>query len=77
MDLNIQNVKIDLIQWLTTIEDAATLKKLLKFRESEAKAIVHELSDAEKDAIDKGLEDLKSGNVVSQSEAKKVYGKWL
>lgn len=77
MDLNIQNVKIELIQWLTTIEDVATLKELLEFRESQVKPIVHQLSDVEAAAIDEDLEDLKNGNVVPHSEAKKIYGKWL
>lgn len=77
MDLNIQNVKIELIQWLITSEDAATLKKLLNLRESEDGMMVHNLSDAENTEIEEGLQDLKNGNVVPHSEAKKIYGKWL
>ncbi|MBI1286334.1 MAG: hypothetical protein GC178_02040 [Flavobacteriales bacterium] len=73
MALNVQNTKIELIQWLTTIEDARLLKKLLDFRD----ATTYELSEAEKQAVDEGLEDLQNGDVIPHAEARKTYEKWL
>lgn len=73
MDLNIPNTKIELIQWLTTLEDENILKRLIEFRQS----AVYQLSEAEERSIDEGLEDLKNGNVVPHDEVKKTYEKWL
>lgn len=36
-----------------------------------------EITDEEKAAIDKGLEDIKAGRVKPHREAKKLYEKWL
>ncbi len=73
MALNVQNAKIELIQWLTTVEDTDMLKKLLEFRNSST----YELSEAERKSVEEGLEDLKKGDVIPHSEVKKVYEKWL
>lgn len=35
------------------------------------------ISDEEKSAIEKGLQDAENGNLKSHSEAKKLYEKWL
>jgi len=71
--LNIQNAKIELIQWLTTVDDITMLKKLLEFRNTST----YELSEAERLSIDEGLEDLKNGDVIPHAEARKAYEKWL
>lgn len=73
MALNVQNTKIELIRWLTTVEDADMLKKLIEFRDSS----IYELSEAERQSIEEGLEDLKKGDVIPHSEVKKAYEKWL
>ncbi len=36
-----------------------------------------EISKEEKESIEKGIEDSKSGNLKSHSEVKKLYDKWL
>ena len=36
-----------------------------------------EITDEEKAAIDKGMEDIKAGRVKPHKEAKKLYAKWL
>jgi len=36
-----------------------------------------QISDDEKNAIEKGLEDVKAGRVKPHSEARKIYEKWL
>ncbi len=35
------------------------------------------ISDEEKSAIEKGLQDAENGNLKSHSDAKKLYEKWL
>lgn len=77
MEINIQNAKIELIQWLTTLEDDSIIQKIIDLRKKETKDWWSDLSDTEERAIQKGLEDAENGNLKSNSEAKKIYGKWL
>ncbi len=74
---NIQNVKIELIQWLTTLDDTSLIQKILELRKNQTKDWWAEISEAEKTSIDKGISDADIGNLNSHSEARKVYGKWL
>lgn len=77
-ELKIQNKKLELIQWLSTIEDLNFLEKIsdLIYREKK-KDWWNEVSDAEKNAIDKGIEQSESGKLNSHSKAREIYGKWL
>ena len=77
MDINIQNNKIELIHWLSTLTDETIIEKLMKFRESEKADWWNEISEREKESIEEGIKDSNSGNIESHSEAKKLYGKWL
>ncbi len=77
MELDIQNKKIELIQWLTTLEDSAIIQKLLDLRKQESKDWWNQISEAEKESIKKGIEDAEAGHLKPDSEAKKIYGKWL
>lgn len=77
MDANIQDKKIELIQWLTTLNDNSILEKIMKLREREKTDWWNEISSAEKESIEKGLEDADSGNLKPHSEARKLYEKWL
>jgi len=77
MKINIQNKKIELIQWLSTLNDESTIEKLMKLRESEKADWWREISKEEKKSIEKGIKDADSGKLKSHSEAKKLYEKWL
>jgi len=77
MKINIQNKKIELIQWLSTLNDESTIEKLMKLRESEKTDWWQEISKEEKKSIEKGIKDADSGKLKSHSEAKKLYEKWL
>ena len=77
MDTNIQNKKIELIQWLSTLNDKSLIDKLMKFREKEKKDWWNEISQLEKESIEKGIQDAENGKLVSHSTAKKLYEKWL
>ncbi|WP_445736494.1 hypothetical protein [Mariniflexile sp.] len=77
MEINIQNAKIDLIQWLTTLEDSSIIKKIMELRNTENEDWWDKISDAEKESIELGLKDADNGNLKPHSEAKKIYGKWL
>ena len=77
MEINIQNAKIELIQWLTTLEDSSLIQKIMDLRKNESKDWWNEVSDAEKKSIEKGLSDADNGKLKPNSDAEKIYGKWL
>jgi|TARA_B110000037_G_scaffold211038_1_gene262109 hypothetical protein len=77
MEINLQNTKIELIQWLTTLDDKSLIQKILDLRKSETKDWWNEISDSEKASIEKGLSDADNGKLNSHSEARNIYEKWL
>lgn len=77
MDINIQNKKIELIQWLSTLNDESIIEKIMRLRESEKANWWEEISNEEKKSIAKGIKDAASGKMESHSNVKKLYDKWL
>ncbi len=77
MDTNIQNKKIELIQWLTTLNDESVIEKIMKLRESEKIDWWEEISKEEIKSIEDGIKEADSGKLQSHSEARKLYEKWL
>lgn len=77
MGMDIQNAKIELIQWLTTLEDSSLIKKIIELRKKETKDWWNEISDTEKESIEIGLSDAENGKLKPNSEAERIYGKWL
>ena len=77
IELNIQNKKLELIQWLSTIEDSAIIEKIMDLRKRENKDWWNSISENEKNSVEQGLIDAESGKLNSHSNAKKLYEKWL
>jgi hypothetical protein len=77
MNFEIQNSKIELIQWLTTVEDKLLIRKLLDLKKKEAKDWWNEISSKEKESIEQGIVDANDGKLTPHSEARKVYEKSL
>ncbi len=77
MEADIQNIKIELIQWLTTLDDKSLIQKILDLRNNQSKDWWSDISDAEKMSLKKGISDADSGKLNSHSEARKVYEEWL
>ena len=77
MEMNLQKTKIELIQWLTFLDDKSLLQKIIDLRNKQTKDWWNNISESEKDSIKKGISDSKSGKLNSHSEARKVYEKWL
>ncbi len=73
----LQNKKLDLIQWLSTLEDFAVIEKIMDLKRSEDESWWDSISEIEKQAIEQGLKDANSGKLNPQSSAIKLYGKWL
>jgi hypothetical protein len=77
MNIQILNKKLELIQWLSTLEDNAIIEKLLKFRQEETKDWWESISEEEKKSIEKGISEADENDLKSHSEARKLYEKWL
>lgn len=77
MDLSLENKKIELIQWLSTLNDKSLIDKLMELRKREKSDWWNEISENEKESIEKGIQDADSGKLTSHSDVKKAYEKWL
>ncbi|WP_114791882.1 hypothetical protein U0035_15220 [Niabella yanshanensis] len=69
--------KLELIQWLSTLEDDATLNKLIEFKNDETALLWNQIADIEKESISKGIEDADQGKLTDHSFVRKLYEKWL
>jgi predicted transcriptional regulator len=63
IELNLQNKKLELIQWLSSIE--------------ESKDWWNSIAESEKEAIECGIHDANAGKLNPHSKARKIYEKWL
>jgi len=77
MDENIQNIKIELIQWLTTLNDDLIIQQMLVLRDNQEKNKHTQISEGEKKSIERGISDTADGKLKSHSEARKIYERWL
>lgn len=69
-------IKLELIQWLTKLEDDETLDYLKIVKES-SKANDdwwHDLNEEQKSGIERGLKDIEAGKIKSHNEVKLKYG---
>ena len=77
LDFNIETKKLALIQWLTSLNDVSMIDKILELKQKETKDWWNEISNEEKESIEKGLSDAVSGKLKPHSEIRKKYEKWL
>ena len=77
MKTDIQLAKIELIQWITTLEDESIIRKIVSLREKKTKDWWSEISAEEKESIEKGISDADAGKLKPHSDAREIYGKWL
>ena len=70
--------KLKSLKWVTGLKDNTAIERLKILREKPKKTDWwDEITDEERAAIDKGLEDIKAGRIKPHREAKKLYEKWL
>ncbi|MFA9214545.1 MAG: hypothetical protein ACEQSR_11970 [Candidatus Methylacidiphilales bacterium] len=62
VDLNIQNKKLELIQWVLSLNDISILEKITELRKQESKDWWLSISELEKKSIDKRITDAEEGN---------------
>ena len=75
-NVKIQEQKIELIQWLSTIEDLNFLEKISEFISRENKKDwADQISDTERQSIEKGIAQADAGKLNPHSKAREIYGK--
>lgn len=77
VNLHILNQKLELIQWLSTIEDATIIEKIMDLREKENKDWWKSITESEKESIELGLKDAEAGKLNPHSKGRELYEKWL
>lgn len=77
IDAKILDQKIELIQWLSSLDDKTILDKLVQFRKNETKDWWNTISNEEKISVEKGIEDADNKKLNDHSSVRKLYEKWL
>jgi hypothetical protein len=74
--MGLEAVKLELIEWLTKLEDQETIDYLKILKDS--KTSDHDWSDTlteeQQKGIERGLKDIDEGRVLSHDDVKKRYG---
>ena len=72
MNTSAVSQKLDLIHWITEINDISVLAQVNAIKENTTS-----VAGAESLSIKRGLDDFQQGRVVSHEQVKKRYEKWL
>jgi len=69
-------IKLELIEWLTQLEDVATIKYLKIVKDARAKNSDwwDELTEDQIKSIERGLRDIDQGKVTPHDQVKRKYG---
>ncbi|WP_010662455.1 hypothetical protein [Marinilabilia salmonicolor] len=69
-------IKLELIEWLTKLEDEETIEylKVVKDSKSTEKEWWTDLTDSQKQGVERGLNDIENGPTVSHDDVKRRYG---
>ena len=71
-----ESIKLELIEWLTKLDDSETIDylKIVKDSSSSNKDWWDDLTDEQKAGIERGLKDVDEGKIVSHENVKRKYG---
>ncbi len=77
--MNIHIEKLDLIEWISKLNDISVIEKIKKIRMSYIQSADwgDTLTKEEIESIEEGLKDLEEGRVHSHETAKTIYEKYL
>ena len=69
-------IKLELIEWLTKLEDGETIEylKIVKDSRESSHDWWNDLTDEQKAGIEKGLKDIDEGRVIPHEEVVNKYG---
>ena len=77
--MNIHIEKLDLIEWISKLNDTSIIEKIQELRKNyiHSKDWGDTLNQEEIESIEEGLKDLEEGRIHSYETARKVYEKYL
>jgi len=77
--MNIHAEKLDLIEWISRLNDNSIIDKLRQIKEdySKSKDWWDTLKKEEIESINRGLKDFDEGRIHSHDTARKIYEKYL
>ncbi len=77
--MNIQTEKLDLIEWISKLNDNSIIDKLRQIKEdySKSKDWWNALHQEEIESINQGLKDFEEGRTHSHDTAYKIYERYL
>jgi len=77
--MSIQANKLELIEWISRLNDSLIIGKLIKMKEDYAssKDWWDSLEQDEIESINRGLQDFEKGKFHSHETAQSIYGKHL
>lgn len=77
--MNIQTQKLDLIEWISKLNDSSVIEKLRSIKEDYAKSKdwYADLNEEELASINRGLKDIDEGRLNSHESARQIYVKYL
>jgi predicted transcriptional regulator len=78
-NMNIQTAKLDLIEWISRLNDSSVIEKLRQLKEdySKSKDWRDNMKQEEIESINRGLKDFEQGRTHSHEAARKIYEKYL
>ena len=70
--MNLEAKKLDLINWLSSLKDASVISQLFAIKNDSEYDWYQHLSKKQKKEIEKGLNDLDSGNTISNDDVMRL-----
>lgn len=69
-------IKLELIEWLTKLDDDDTINylKIVKDSSESGNDWWHDLTEEQKQGIERGLRDIDQGRVTPHDQVKRKYG---
>lgn len=72
--MSIEALKLELIEWLSKLDDAAVINQLRVVKESSNSDWWNVLSEEQKEGVMRGIRDIDEGRFTTHDEVKKKYG---
>lgn len=78
MSMSVTELKLRIINKITTIEDELVLEEIFRLVDLESEMdSIYRLTDDERDAVQVGLKDTQEGRVYSSAAADNMIKEWL
>jgi predicted transcriptional regulator len=73
--MGLEAIKLELIEWLTQLDDADTIEYLKVVKDSKSDSDWwQELTPAQKQSLERGLKDVDAGRVTPHDDVKSRFG---